>query len=73
MACYTESGSTARECSAKRAGSIFVSSVSPLSAKNKDTMKGNKNENDKECVLSGQELLAKSNSKPNAVDKCQNQ
>ena len=53
----------------QRAGANFVSSLITLSAKNKDTMKGNKNENDKECVLSGQDLLAKSNSKPNAVDK----
>ncbi|XP_062514210.1 uncharacterized protein LOC134189821 isoform X2 [Corticium candelabrum] len=67
------SGSTTRECSAKRAGAGFVSSLSPLSAKNEDIRKGDKNENDKECVLSGQELLAKSNSKPDAVDKCQTQ
>ena len=51
------------------ASANFVSSLITLSAKNKDTMKGNKNENDKECVLSGQDLLAKSNSEPNAVDK----
>ena len=73
IACNTGSGSTTRECSAKRAGAGFVLSLSPLSAKNEDIIKDDKNENDKECVLLGQELLAKSNSKPDAVDKCQTQ
>ena len=68
IACYTGSGSTTRECCAKRAGAGFVSSLSPLSAKNEDIRKGDKDENDKECVLSGQVLLAKSNRKPDAVE-----